>query len=171
VAVVDELFTFAPLGCVPRVALKKEEQKAVAVELFEEHSVMLEAAEEFLAALRSRPRISLEKLSRMRVRLSSLIRQHRVTEEAFIYGPLMRDGGFGNLPHLEPIVQHLMREKVKYSEHIRKWTPLAIERDWEGYVRACEERLRAFKRVLLDEEATVYQTVLRLDPAQMPRRA
>jgi hypothetical protein len=143
----------------------------VAVELFEEHSAMLEAAEEFLAAVRRKPRISLDRLSRMRVRLSSLIRQHRTTEEAFIYGPLMRDGGFGRLPHLEPIVQDLMREKVRYSEHIRKWTPQAIESDWEGYVRACEERLQAFKRVLLHEEATVYQAVLGLDPARMPRRA
>lgn len=141
------------------------------VALFEEHSKMLEAAEDFLAAIRRTPRIPIEQLSRKRVRLSSLIRRHRTTEEEFIFGPLMRDGGFGRMPHLESIVQELMREKVKYSEHIREWTPQAIERNWEGYVRACELRLEAFKRILFQEEAQIYQPVLGLKAAQMPRRA
>ncbi|HEY1125320.1 MAG TPA: hypothetical protein VGE65_06780 [Sphingobium sp.] len=141
------------------------------VALFEEHSEMLEAAEDFLAAVKRTPRIPIEQLSRKRVRLSSLIRRHRTTEEEFIFGPLMRDGGFGRMPHLEPIVQELMYEKVKYSEHIRKWTPQAIEQDWAGYVQACELRLEAFKRIIFAEEAQIYQPVLGLKTAQMPRRA
>ena len=143
----------------------------MAVELFEEHSAMLEAAEDFLAVVRRTPRIPMDQLSRKRVRLSALIRRHRTTEEEFIFGPLMREGGFGRMPHLEPIVQELMREKVLYSEHIRKWTPDAIEADWNGYVKACELRLEAFKRIIFEEEAHIYQPVLGLKAAQMPRRA
>ncbi|MBO9670153.1 MAG: hypothetical protein J7485_06525 [Sphingobium sp.] len=141
------------------------------VALFEEHSAMLEAAEDFLAAVRRTPRISMEELSRKRMRLGSLIRRHRTTEEEFIFGPLRRDGGFGRLPHLETVVQELMLEKVKYSEHIRKWTPQAIEQNWNGYVESCELRLRAFKQILLDEEARIYQPVLGLKNIQIPRRA
>lgn len=143
----------------------------MSVALFEEHSAMLEAAEDFLAAVRRTPRIPMDELSRKRMRLSSLIRRHRTTEEEFIFGPLMRDGGFGRLPHLETVVQDLMLEKVKYSEHIRNWTPQAIEQNWDGYVAACELRLRAFKKILFDEEAQIYQPVLGLKNIQMPRRA
>lgn len=142
----------------------------MAVELFEEHSAMLAAAEDFLAAVKHTPRIPLDQLSRKRVRLSTLIRRHRTTEEEFIFAPLARQGGFARMPHLEAIVQELMYEKVKYSEHIRKWTLQAIEADWSGYVAACEERLQAFRRVIFDEEATIYQAVLGLNASQMPRR-
>jgi hypothetical protein len=142
----------------------------VAVELFEEHSAMLEAAEDFLATVRRTPRIPLDQLSRKRVRLSTLIRRHRTTEEEFIFGPMARQGGFARMPHLEAIVQDLMSEKVNYSEHIRKWTLQAIQEDWNGYVAACEERLLAFKRVIFDEEAGIYQAVLGLNMSQMPRR-
>lgn len=165
----DEFFTFALLGC-PKESQKRG-QKAVAVELFEEHSAMLDAAEDFLAAVKRTPRIPMEQLSRKRVRLSSLIRRHRTTEEKFIYGPLMREGGFGRMPHLEAVVQELMLEKVSYSEHIRKWTPQAIDADWPAYVQACELRLETFRRTLIDEETRVYQPVLDLKAAQMPRRA
>ena len=143
----------------------------MAVELFEEHSAMLEAAEDFLAAVRRTPRIPLDQLSRKRVRLSTLIRRHRTTEEEFIFAPLMRQGGFAHMPQLETVVQELMREKVKYSEHIRKWTLQAIEQDWDGYVAACEERILSFKRTIFDEEARIYQPVLNLKASQMPRRA
>ena len=142
----------------------------MAVELFEEHAAMLEAAEKFLAAIKRTPRPSIDEVNRLRMRLSSLIRQHSVTEDEHIYGPLMRQGGFDKLPELEPIVQKLRRQKAEYSEHIRKWTPQAIERDWEGYVAACEIRVAAFKRILRDEEASVYQAVLGLGPREMPTR-
>jgi hypothetical protein len=143
----------------------------VAVELFEEHSAMLEAAEDFLAAIRRTPRIPLDQLSRKRVRLSTLIRRHRTTEEEFIFGPMARQGGFARMPHLQGIVQDLMSEKVKYSEHIRAWTLQAIEGNWQGYVAACEERLEAFKRIIFEEEVRIYQPVLNLKASQMPRRA
>lgn len=143
----------------------------MAVELFEEHSGMLKAAEDFLAAVKRKPRIPLDQLSRKRVQLSALIRRHRTTEEEFIFGPLAREGGFANMPHLEVVVQELMREKGRYSEHIRHWTLQAIEQDWDGYVAACEERIIAFKRIILEEEARVYQPILNLKASQMPRRA
>jgi len=142
----------------------------VSSDLLLEHSAMLEAAENILAALRRRPRASISEVSRLRVRLSSLIRQHRTTEEAFIFGPLMREGGFVKLPHLEPIVHRLLQEKANYSEHIRKWTPQAIERDWEGYTAACEERISVFRQVI-EEEARIYQLVLSLASRTLPRSA
>jgi hypothetical protein len=143
----------------------------VAVELFEEHAVLLEVAEDFLVTVRRTPRIPLDQLSRKRVRLSALLRQHRATEEEFIFGPMARDGGFARMPDLQAVVQELMSEKAKYSEHIRKWTLQAIDQDWRGYVAACEERLQGFKRVILDEEEIIYQAVLGLNTSQVPRRA
>lgn len=146
-------------------------QKAVTVELFEEHSAIVQAGEEFLAAIKREPRIPMDALSRMRVKLSALVRRHRLTEEEFIFGPLIREGGFGKLPHLEPFVQDLMREKARYSEHIRKWTPPAIQADWNGYVLAVEDLLRNLKRVIHAEESGLYQLVLGLRATQRQESA
>lgn len=143
----------------------------MAVELFEEHSAILEAAESFLAAIKRTPRPSIDEVTRLRVRLSARVRQHRLTEEEFIFGPLMREGGLGKLPHLGPKVQELMREKVRYSEHVRKWTPQAIERDWHGYVEACEARILSLRHVITEEETCIYQAVLALNAAGAPKRA
>ena len=143
----------------------------MALELFEEHIAIVEAADEFLAAVKRTPRIPINQLSRLRMRLSTLLRKHRMTEEEHIYGPLMRGGGFAGLPELEPLMQDLQRAKAKYSEHVRKWTPQAIEQDWDGYVAACEERIDAMKRLVREEEARIYQPVLGLNAARPPRRA
>lgn len=140
----------------------------MSVALFEEHRAIVEAAEQFLAAIKRTPRPPIEDVTRLRMRLSSLIRKHRVTEERHIYGPLMRGGGVGRFPELEAGVQELLREKVLYSEHIRKWSPLAIERDWHGYVAACEERFAAVKRVIDEEEAGIYRVMLSLAPGALP---
>ncbi len=133
----------------------------MAVELYEEHAEVVEAADAFIAALKRTPRLGLDELTRLRVRLSSLIRQHRVTEEKFIYGPLS-DRGIALPPHLEPLLQDLREQKLLYSEHIRQWTPQEIGRDWAGYVVACEERIAILKRLIRDEEATLYQTAFAL---------
>ena len=143
----------------------------MAVVLFEEHKVIVEAAEHFLAAIKRTPRIPIEQLSPLRVRLSALIRQHRVTEEEHIFGPLMREGGYAKWPDLAPVVQELMREKAKYSEHIRKWTPQAIDQNWRGYVIDCEKRVDVMKRLVQEEEARIYQPILARNAAPMPARA
>lgn len=143
----------------------------MSVELFEEHSAIVQAGEDFLAAIKRTPRIQMDELSRMRVKLSSLIRRHRLTEEEFIFGPLTREGGFSTLPQLEPFVQDLMREKVRYSQHIHKWTLAAIQADWDGYVRAVEELLHGLKRVIHAEETGLYQLVLGLSGPARPGRA
>ena len=141
----------------------------MSVDLFEEHSAIVQAGEEFLAAITRTPRIQMDELSRMRVKLSSLVRRHRLTEEEFIFGPLTREGGFRKLPHLEPFVQDLMREKARYSEHVRKWTLAAIQADWDGYVLAVEDLLRGLKRVIHTEESSLYQLVLALAASQQDR--
>lgn len=140
-------------------------------DLFEEHQAIVEAAEEFVAALKREPRIPMDELSRLRVKLSSLVRRHRATEEEFIFGPLTREGGLGKMPHLEPFVQELMREKARYSDHVRKWTPRAIESDWRGYVRASEGLLEGLKRIIRDEQASIYQVVRSLSPALLQNRS
>ncbi|MBO9576279.1 MAG: hypothetical protein J7494_11115 [Sphingobium sp.] len=140
-------------------------------DLFEEHQAIVEAAEEFVTALKLEPRIPLDQLSRLRVKLSTLVRRHRTTEEEFIFGPLTREGGLGKLPHLEPFVQELMREKVRYSEHVRKWTPRAIEEDWAGYVRACEGLLEGLRRIVRDDQASIYQVVRSLSPTLLQNRS
>ena len=133
-------------------------------DLFTEHQHIIEAGEAFLAALRQEPRIPMDKLSRMRVKLSSLIRQHRTTEEEQIFAPLAREGGVGRLPELETHVQDIMREKARYSVHVRKWTPQAITNDWTGYIAAVEDLLIGVKRIIEKEETSVYKTVLNLAP-------
>jgi len=143
----------------------------VSGDLFEEHQAIVEAAEEFVAALKQEPRIPLDRLSRLRVKLGTLMRQHRATEEEFIFGPLTREGGLGKLPHLEPFVQELMREKVRYTDHVRTWTPRAIEDDWAGYTRACEGLLEGLKHIVRDDQASIYQVVRSLSPTLLQPRS
>jgi hypothetical protein len=137
----------------------------VSGDLFVEHQAIIEAAEAFLAAIKQEPRIPMDQLSRLRVKFSSLIRQHRATEEEHIYGPLTREGSLGKLPQLEPHVQDVMREKAKYSLHVRKWTPQAILANWDGYVAAVEDLLTGVKRTIAKEETSVYKIVLNLTPS------
>lgn len=140
-------------------------------DLFEEHQAIIEAAEEFIAALKREPRIPMDRLSRLRVKLSSLVRKQRAAEDEFIFGPLIREGGLGKMPHLEPFVQDLMREKARYSDHIRKWTPRTIESDWPGYVRDSEALLAGLRRIMTNEHASIYQAVRSLSPALSQNRA
>ena len=139
-------------------------------DLFEEHQAIVLAGEEFLAALKQVPRMPIDQVSRLRVKLSSLVRRHRATEEEFIFGPLTREGGLASMPHLEPFVQELMREKARYSDHVRKWTPQAIQADWDGYIAAVEQLLAGVKRVIENEQASMYQVVRSLSPALLQSR-
>jgi len=142
----------------------------VSNDLFEEHQAIVETAEGFIDMLKREPRPPMGDVSRARVKLSALIRRHRATEEELIFGPLMREGGLGKLPHLTPFVQELMREKVRYSDHVRKWTPQAIEKDWSGYIVAVESLLEGLKSIMKDEQSSVYQMVRGLSPAALGNR-
>ncbi|HZV58354.1 MAG TPA: hypothetical protein VFF89_11830 [Sphingobium sp.] len=140
-------------------------------DLFEDHRNLLEAAEAFVVMLKQEPRPTISELNRARMKMSTLIRRQRAAEEELIFGPLARGGGLGKMPHLEPFVQELMREKVRYSDHVRQWTPQAIEQNWNGYVTAVEGLLDGLRRVMKDEQSSVYRVVRGLSPAFAESRA
>jgi hypothetical protein len=132
----------------------------VSRDFFEEQQAIITEAEAFLAALRQVPRISMSEVSQRRVKLSGLIRRLRDREEEVIFAPLNRGGGLSALPHLEPHVQEVMRERARYSEHIGQWTPQAIQDDWHGYATAVDGLVRSVKQLFRGENSSL-STVLR----------
>ena len=100
--------------------------------LFEEHRLILAAADAFLNALRE-PQRQPNKIHQLRASLGNQMMRHRTTENEHVLGPFMAVRGFEQLPDVLAHVQTIQQEWLAYSEHVRKWTPQAIEADWDGY--------------------------------------
>jgi hypothetical protein len=140
----------------------------MAPDLFEQHGRILAAAEAFLGALQRDPGLDMAQINRQRAKLSGLIREHRMAEEALIHQPMRAHGGKGPLGHLEPVMQALLREKLAYSDHVRRWTPQAIDGDRPGYIAAVVNRVHRLRQVIRDEEERLYPTVLRVTGGRGP---
>ena len=128
--------------------------------LFEEHRLILSAADAFLGALRETERQP-AKIHQLRAALGNQMMRHRATEEELVHGPFRAAGGFERLPGVLAHVQHIQQEWLAYSQHIRTWTPPAIEADWDGYAAGVEHRVDVLRRLTPLEEREVYVPILR----------
>jgi hypothetical protein len=130
--------------------------------LFEEHQHLIAAAERIMSAIERKPRVRIDELSRMRAQLSTLVMAHRIAEEQQILGPFYQGGCIDLLPQVKPLMTEIRDMWMDYSDHIRRWTPKAIQDDWDGYCRATSERIRIMKRMIVREEQEIYHPVLDL---------
>jgi hypothetical protein len=131
-------------------------------QLFEDHRKIVAAADELLAFLRQNPAFRIEALSPMRARLGILSLTHLRAEEEVIMGPLFASGGLDALPGAKATIAAGREARTRYSDHIRAWTPRAIERDRTGYVAAVADIVAMVKEVIAQEEADLYWPALRL---------
>jgi hypothetical protein len=58
--------------------------------------------------------------------------------------------------------EELSEIRARYSDHVRKWTPRAVQADREGYAQALVDMLACLKPVIAQEERDLYWPALRL---------
>jgi len=132
----------------------------MAGKLFDEHAAIIAAADDFIRAVERRPRIRLDELSRMRMRISHLIKLHRQAEEEEIVSPYRMSDGIALMPQVKTAMDEIRIGWLAYSEHVRIWTPKAVEADWDGYVAALHVGRDALRKMMAHEEDEVYHPVL-----------
>lgn len=131
-------------------------------DLFEDHRQIIAAAEALLVAVRTVPNPRIEDIGQMRVRVSTLALAHLRHEDEMIVGPLMASGRIEELPQAADMLAEIREGRGVYSDHIRKWTPQAIERDRDGYADSLVVLIDFIKGVFAREEAQLYWPVLKL---------
>ncbi len=131
-------------------------------DLFEDHRKIVAAADELLALLRRNPNLPLEELVAMRARLGGLSMSHLRAEEEQIVAPLKASGQLDDIPGAAAVLAAIRDGRSTYSNHIRKWTPQAIEQDRAGYVEALIALIGMVKVVIAREETDLYWPALRL---------
>lgn len=136
--------------------------------LFAEHRAIATAADELLAATRATPRIRIAQFASMRAGLSRRVKDHLLSEEEKLIGPLRAIDGFAALPAGPLVLEEVRKLRGHYSEHIRTWTLAAIEADWDGYVVALAAIIDRLKDVLAREEAEFYVPALDLLGSAVP---
>jgi len=130
--------------------------------LFDEHQNIMAAAERIMSVIERKPRVRMDELSRLRAQLSTLVMAHRIAEEQQILSPFYQGGCIDLLPQVKPLMTEIREMWMEYSQHIRTWTPSAIQDDWDGYCAATAERVRIMKRMAVREEEEIYHPVLDL---------
>lgn len=141
-------------------------------DLFDDHRAITAAADEILAALRHVPRRRMDEIVQMRARLAGLTAAHLRAEEDMLIQPLKAQRLIDQIPAAGGVIAGIREGRSIYSDHIRKWTPHAMEANWTGYVRATGEVVRLAKLLMLREEAELYRPGLALlAPAARAGRA
>ncbi len=131
-------------------------------DLFEDHRAILALAEALLAAARRVPRLSADELAPYRSRLGTRAAQHLREEDALIVRPLLGSGRADELPAAQAAIIAIREARARYSSHVGRWTPAAIQANREGYIEAVTDMIDALKPLLIQEERDLYMPVVRL---------
>ena len=131
-------------------------------DLFEDHRAILAIALEVLEMVRSTPRPGYEALAQLRTRLGARMAQHLRDEDAMIVRPLLASGRIDELPGAQDAIVAIREARALYSGHVGKWTPAAIQADWDGYGEAITDMIDKFRQRAAMEERELYWPALRL---------
>lgn len=104
--------------------------------LKQDHEALRVMMQEFAHIMRTSGVEALPDIARKRIAFSQLFREHMGREDARALD--LRDG------HLAAQADPLLREHgrairalfLRYSDHIKYWTPTLITQDWNGYLEA-----------------------------------
>ena len=107
--------------------------KMMMTDLRHDHDGLRRMMQDFALMMRSaRPEDMLE-VTRRRIAFSQAFREHMAREDRMVQqlrkGPLSPEAGQALRGHGRAIVALFLR----YSDHIKIWTPAQIETDWAGY--------------------------------------
>jgi len=134
----------------------------MAHDLFEDHRKIITAAEDLLSFIRADADFRIDELGHRRARLGGIIMAHLRAEEQGLIGPLTAGGLLDAVPGAKTALGAVRDAHRGYSDHIRKWTPQAIERDRAGYVVDVRGIVDMLKAVIAREEADLYWPGLKL---------
>ncbi len=139
-------------------------------DLFEDHRAIIAAADDLLAVLREVPRRRMDEIGQMRVRLGSLTMAHLRAEEELLLRPLIASGRINEIPQADAVLADIREGRTVYSDHIRKWTPQAIDADFTGYVAAVTDLVERTNMLARREETDLYRPAYDL-LASAPRQS
>nr|WP_254913724.1 hypothetical protein [Sphingobium sp. Z007] len=136
------------------------------MELKQDHDALRGMMREFAHVMRAHGPEALPDITRRRIAFSQLFRDHMGREDAMVValraGPMAVQADPVAREHSRAIVALFLR----YSDHIKHWTPAQIERDWQGY----RDAVLALQQGLLDRMAWEERHLHPL-MAEAPRRA
>jgi hypothetical protein len=135
-------------------------------DLFGDHRDIVAISEELLAAARRLPRPDAAELSEIRARLGRRAANHLRAEDETIIQPLLASGRLRELPGAEAAISAIRASRVRYSDHVHKWTLPAVVADWDGYAADLAGMIAYLKQVLAQEERDLYWPALRLLSAE-----
>lgn len=105
----------------------------MSMELKRDHDALRGMMREFAHVMRANGPEALPDITRRRIAFSQLFRDHMGREDAMVvalrFGPTASQADPVAREHSRAIVALFLR----YSDHIKNWTPAKIERDWPGY--------------------------------------
>ncbi|MBZ9648789.1 hemerythrin domain-containing protein [Sphingobium sp. 3R8] len=135
-------------------------------ELRQDHDALRGMMREFAHVMRTQGPEALPDITRRRIAFSQLFRDHMGREDALVVA--LRTGR--TAVQSDPVARDHSRAMValflRYSDHIKNWTPARIERDWSGY----RDSVLELQQGLLDRMAWEEQHLHPL-MAEAPRRA
>ncbi len=131
-------------------------------DLYEDHRAILALADELLAAAQRVPPLSADELTPYRSRLGARAAQHLREEDAQIVRPLLGSGRADELPGAQAVIIAIREARARYSNHVGRWTPAAIQANREGYIEAVADLIEELRPRLVQEERDLYTPVLRL---------
>ncbi|MEC3949185.1 hypothetical protein [Sphingobium sp. HWE2-09] len=105
----------------------------MSTELQQDHDGLRRIMREFAHMMRTKGPEAMPDITRMRIAFSQLFREHMGREDGMI--GIMRSGPAA--VQGDPVAREHSRAMValflRYSDHIKSWTPAQIEADWHGY--------------------------------------
>lgn len=111
-----------------------------------------------LADLLSRAQPDDEALPAVRLRIARASRRQRSLIEYTII-PQLHDVSAINARAVSDLSVETAAQGVKYSEHIGRWTRIAVCADWAGYQRASTDLAREMLRLAEREAAILYPLI------------
>ncbi|BBD97518.1 hypothetical protein SAMIE_1010190 [Sphingobium amiense] len=122
-------------------------------QLAQDHGALRTIMRDFVQALDRR---DMPDIARRRIEFSQLFRSHMAREDAAVNAMRRSETPTRDLQtaceHGRAVVSLFLR----YSEHLKRWTPAQVEEDWAGYRRAVIELQNALMDRMAWEEAHLH---------------
>lgn len=110
-------------------------KKVVAVKtaLMGDHDGLRRMMREYAAMMGVVRPADLQELGRRRIAFSQLFRQHMGREDAMVQAVRLSGVGLAGERIMQEHRDRVMALFLRYSDHIKQWTPDQIDRDWGAY--------------------------------------
>lgn len=126
---------------------------AAAMTIEQQHDAIMQCCGSLLAALAAGPGDIA--VAQVRLRLAGLLQANLASEERELNAPIRRLPTAERPRDFVRLGVEAADLRARYSEHVGRWRPAAIDADWNGYVRAAttliqqvRDHLAAKQRVL-----------------------